>query len=73
MSVEEVGGCGEEAERGQESAEGVGWWGGGGIGDRLCTVWVVQHVGTSTATISNLANSPHHSPTPHSSRRLAAR
>ena len=53
MSVEEVGGCGEEAERGQESAEG----GGGGIGDRLCTVWVVQHVGTSTATISCLANS----------------
>ena len=31
MSVEEVGGCGEEAERGQEIAEG----GGGGIGDRL--------------------------------------
>jgi hypothetical protein len=53
MSVEEVGGCGEEADRGQESAEG----GGGGIGDRLCTVWVVQHVGTSTATISCLANS----------------
>ena len=53
MSVEEVGGCGEEAERRQESAEG----GGGGIGDRLCTVWVVQHVGISTATISNLANS----------------
>jgi hypothetical protein len=35
----------------------MGGRGADGIGDRLCTVWVVQHVGTSTATISCLLNS----------------
>ena len=47
--------------------------GGGGIGDRLCTVWwVVQHIGTSTATMSNLANSPPPPQLSTSSRSLKA-
>ena len=44
-------------ERRRKEGRRVHRGGGGGIGDRLCTVWVVQHVGTSTATISCLANS----------------